>query len=148
LRASTVRSSWGRREAADGEAIEGNLGLGDGRDDACTARLTIGPLAEIFRNTHFPNPRSIIDPRRVLLEFGGKGFAEGPGVRRSLTLIEQLRLLPADLEQAAEMMQAAADEIDRLLTAITNAQSALTYTGMTSEEKITSALGALSFGDR
>jgi len=69
-------------------------------------------------------------------------------VRRSLTLIEQLRLLPADLEQAAEMMQAAADEIDRLLTAITNAQSALTYTGMTSEEKITSALGALSFGDR
>jgi len=45
------------------------------------------------------------------------------------------------------MMQAAADEIDRLLTAITNAQSALTYTGMTSE-KITSALGALSFGDR
>jgi hypothetical protein len=63
-------------------------------------------------------------------------------------MIEQLKVRPADLEQAAEMLQAAADEIDRLLTAITNAQSALTYSGMTSEEKIASALGALSFGDR
>ena len=63
-------------------------------------------------------------------------------------MIGQLRARPSSLEDAIPVMNNAAEEIDRLLTAINNAQAVLTYEGMSSEERITSALGALSFGDQ
>jgi hypothetical protein len=63
-------------------------------------------------------------------------------------MINQLRAPPSRLEDAIQVMNNAADEIDRLLTAINNAQSVLTYEDISSEERISSALGALGFGDR
>lgn len=63
-------------------------------------------------------------------------------------MIGQLRARPSSLEEAIPVMNNAAEEIDRLLIAINNAQAVLTYEGMSSEERITSALGALSFGDQ
>ena len=69
-------------------------------------------------------------------------------MRRTVLMIGQLRARPSSLEDAIPVMNNAAEEIDRLLTAINNAQAVLTYEGMSSEERITSALGALSFGDQ
>ena len=63
-------------------------------------------------------------------------------------MIGQLRARPSSLEEAIPVMNNAAEEIDRLLIAINNAQAVLTYEGMSSEERITSALGALSYGDQ
>ena len=63
-------------------------------------------------------------------------------------MIGQLRARPSSLEEAIPVMNNAAEEIDRLLIAINNAQAVLTYEGLSSEERITSALGALSFGDQ
>ena len=69
-------------------------------------------------------------------------------MRRTVLMIGQLRARPSSLEEAIPVMNNAAEEIDRLLIAINNAQAVLTYEGMSSEERITSALGALSFGDQ
>ena len=69
-------------------------------------------------------------------------------MRRSIDLIQQLNAIPTSLEESIKTMQLAAIEIDRLLSAITNAQSALTYAGMSLEDRITTALGSLSFGDQ
>ena len=69
-------------------------------------------------------------------------------MRRTVLMIGQLRARPSSLEDAIPVMNNAAEEIDRLLIAINNAQAVLTYEGLSSEERITSALGALSFGDQ
>ena len=69
-------------------------------------------------------------------------------MRRTVLMIGQLRARPSSLEEAIPVMNNAAEEIDRLLIAINNAQAVLTYEGLSSEERITSALGALSFGDQ
>ena len=68
-------------------------------------------------------------------------------MRRTIRVIDRLRTRPSGLEDAVETMNMAAEEIDRLLTAITNAQAALTYEGMSPEERINAALGSLSFAD-
>lgn len=69
-------------------------------------------------------------------------------MRQALFVIDLLRTRPASLGDAIQTMAIAADEIDRLLTAINNAQSALTYEGMLLEERIEAAQGALSFADK
>lgn len=70
------------------------------------------------------------------------------GTRQAVVAIDRLRTRPASLEDAIEAMSIAADEIERLLTAINNAQSALTYDGMTAEDRNSAATAALSFADR
>ena len=69
-------------------------------------------------------------------------------MRPAIQMIDQLRARPSSLEHAIEVMNFAADEIDRLLGAITNAQSVLIYEAMSPQERIVAALAALAFADK
>ena len=73
---------------------------------------------------------------------------DNDGSRRSVVVLEKLRCPPADLTEATELLRIAADEIDRLLTAINNAQSVLSYEGMSAEDRNHAAAASLSFGDK
>jgi hypothetical protein len=73
---------------------------------------------------------------------------DNDGARQSVVVLNRLRARPASLEDAIETMSIAADEIERLLTAINNAQSALTYEGLSAEDRNGAASAALSFADR
>lgn len=70
------------------------------------------------------------------------------GARQTVVVINRLRARPASIEDAIETMSIAADEIERLLTAINNAQSALTYEDMPAEERNRAASASLRFADR
>ena len=60
---------------------------------------------------------------------------DNDGARQTVVVINRLRARPASLEDAIATVNIAADEIDRLLTAINNAQSALTYEDLSAEER-------------
>ena len=70
------------------------------------------------------------------------------GTREAVVVINRLRARPSNLDDAIQTMSLAADQIDRLLTAINNAQSALTFESLSLEERNSTALASLSFADR
>jgi hypothetical protein len=73
---------------------------------------------------------------------------DNDGARQTVVVINRLRARPASLEDAIATVNIAADEIDRLLTAINNAQSALTYEGLSAEKRNHAASASLHFADR
>jgi hypothetical protein len=74
--------------------------------------------------------------------------ARGCRSRQAVFVIQQLRQKPSTLEEGIEKLDMAADEIDRLLPAINNAQAALTDDSLKPEGRIETAHGAPSFADR